>query len=43
MAQYKLTNKAVEDLNNIWEYTIENGQKNKRINIIIYCLVVFNK
>lgn len=23
MAEYKLTNKAVEDLNNIWEYTIE--------------------
>ncbi len=23
MADYKLTNKAVEDLNDIWEYTVE--------------------
>ncbi len=24
MADYKFTRKAVEDLNNIWEYTLEN-------------------
>lgn len=28
MAKYELTNKAVVDLNEIWEYTIENWSEN---------------
>ena len=29
MAKYKLTNKAVADLNGIWEYTLENWSENQ--------------
>jgi len=29
MAEYKLTNKAVEDLSNIWEYTFEVWSENQ--------------
>lgn len=29
MAKYELTNKAVTDLNRIWEYTLENGSENQ--------------
>ena len=29
MAQYKLTNKAVEDLSKIWEYTFEAWSENR--------------
>ena len=29
MAKYELTNKAVADLNGIWEYTIENWSENQ--------------
>jgi toxin ParE1/3/4 len=29
MAEYKLTNKAVEDLSNIWEYTYEVWSENQ--------------
>lgn len=29
MAKYKLTNKAVADLNEIWEYTLENWSENQ--------------
>lgn len=29
MAKYELTNKAVEDLNGIWEYTLENWSENQ--------------
>ncbi|MDO1499112.1 type II toxin-antitoxin system RelE/ParE family toxin [Winogradskyella maritima] len=34
MAKFKLTNKAVADLNGIWEYTADKCLKNKRTNII---------
>jgi toxin ParE1/3/4 len=40
MSQYKLTNKAVEDLNNIWEYTIEKWseeQADKYYNLLLSC------
>ena len=29
MAKYELTNKAVADLNGIWEYTLENWSENQ--------------
>jgi toxin ParE1/3/4 len=29
MAKYELTNKAVSDLNGIWEYTLENWSENQ--------------
>ena len=29
MAKYRLTNKAVADLNRIWEYTLENWSENQ--------------
>jgi toxin ParE1/3/4 len=29
MAKYELTNKAVADLNGIWEYTVENWSENQ--------------
>ena len=29
MTEYKLTNKAVEDLSNIWDYTFENWSENQ--------------
>ena len=29
MAEFKLTNKAVEDLSNIWDYTFENWSENQ--------------
>lgn len=29
MAKYELTNKAVTDLNGIWEYTVENWSENQ--------------
>ena len=29
MASYELTNKAVADLNGIWEYTCENWSENQ--------------
>jgi len=29
MAKYELTNKAVADLNGIWEYTFENWSENQ--------------
>lgn len=29
MAKYKLTNKAVEDLSNIWDYTYEEWSENQ--------------
>ena len=29
MAEYELTNKAVEDLNGIWEYTVETWSENQ--------------
>ncbi|NRD20278.1 type II toxin-antitoxin system RelE/ParE family toxin [Winogradskyella eckloniae] len=29
MAKYQLTNKAVADLNGIWEYTVENWSENQ--------------
>ncbi len=29
MAKYELTNKAVADLNRIWEYTLENRSENQ--------------
>tara|TARA_B100000378_G_scaffold272031_1_gene263245 strand:- start:11 stop:313 length:303 start_codon:yes stop_codon:yes gene_type:complete len=29
MAKYELTNKAVTDLNGIWEYTLENWSENQ--------------
>lgn len=29
MAKYELTNKAVADLNRIWEYTLENWSENQ--------------
>lgn len=29
MAKYELTNKAVVDLNEIWEYTLENWSENQ--------------
>ncbi len=29
MAKYQLTNKAVADLNGIWEYTLENWSENQ--------------
>ena len=29
MAKFKLTNKAVADLNEIWEYTLENWSENQ--------------
>ncbi len=29
MANYELTNKAVADLNGIWEYTLENWSENQ--------------
>jgi toxin ParE1/3/4 len=29
MAEYKLTNKAVADLNGIWEYTLENWSESQ--------------
>ncbi|SHG20160.1 toxin ParE1/3/4 [Salegentibacter echinorum] len=29
MAKYELTNRAVADLNGIWEYTIENWSENQ--------------
>jgi len=29
MAEYKLTNKAVEDLGEIWDYTFENWSENQ--------------
>lgn len=38
MAEYKLTNKAVEDLNDIWEYTIEKWseeQADKYYNLLL--------
>jgi toxin ParE1/3/4 len=38
MAEYKLTNKAVEDLNDIWEYTLDKWteeQADKYYNLII--------
>lgn len=38
MAEYKLTNKAVEDLNDIWEHTIEKWseeQADKYYNLLL--------
>lgn len=38
MAEFKLTNKAVEDLNDIWEYTIEKWseeQADKYYNLLL--------
>lgn len=38
MAEYKLTNKAVEDLNQIWEYTIykwSEQQADKYYNLLL--------
>jgi plasmid stabilization system protein ParE len=35
MAEYIISEKAIDDLNNIWIYTAEIGQLNKRIDIII--------
>jgi toxin ParE1/3/4 len=38
MVEYKLTNKAVEDLNDIWEYTIEKWaeeQADKYYNLLL--------
>ncbi len=29
MAKYELTNKAIADLNEIWEYTVENWSENQ--------------
>ncbi len=35
MAEYKLTNQAVVDLNGIWEYTFFEWSEQQAINIII--------
>lgn len=34
MVRYKLTNKAVEDLTQIWNYTIDKWSENQADNII---------
>ncbi len=36
MAKVVFRQKAVDDLNNIWNYTLKNGLKIKPINIIPY-------
>ena len=47
MASYKLTNKAVEDLENIWEYTIEEWseeQADRYYNLLLYwCQEIANR
>lgn len=40
MAEYKLTNKAVEDLNQIWEYTFYKWSEQQADNY--YNLLLFN-
>jgi len=46
MAKYELTNKAVEDLTGIWEYTIEKWseqQADKYFNLLMdSCQVIAN-
>ena len=40
MAKYSLTNKAVEDLTNIWDYTLEKWNENqaeKYYEMLLYC------
>ncbi len=41
MAKYELTNKAVADLNEIWEYTLENWSENQAV--ITICFLIFVK
>ena len=43
MAEYRLTNKAVENLSKIWEYTFEVGQKIKLTNITMNTSLLVKK
>lgn len=40
MAKFYLTNKAVEDLGEIWNYTIETWSENQAKYIIHYLLIL---
>lgn len=36
MAKYELTNKAIEDLTEIWEYTVDKWSEQQADDILIY-------
>lgn len=42
MAKFKLTNKAVEDLTKIWDYTFDKWSESKQTNIMKCCLKTAN-
>ena len=43
MSKYQLTNKAVDDLSNIWEYTIETWSENQADNYYHFLLNTFQE